>query len=375
MIDPQLTIDLLASSFELHRGKIDDVAWLKKFAAAANAESAVCVRWSCGVPGKTLFSVSGNYNKLPAGFANWADHITNLVKPSTCMLLTELLSKLKRPDLQEACPINDPQLIIGIIDWTPSYTFMIIHRDISEGSWQADEIEHFKALCELAHRSILLHKEFSRAKNLALAATDILNSAPRGIIALSPDGKVQFSNSMASQALAENDGMTIKDQNLWLEDKECRSILTDFIATIKVLDLGQMTYENKASYRDCPLPRPSGSSPYQLMMSAVPLSSWSLAVSPSDRMILVYINDPQKKLQPTEEQLKNLYGLTTAQARVAVGLYAADNIVTLSEDINISINTARSHLRAIYAKTGAKNQTELIKLLTTILKTNEGLRH
>jgi hypothetical protein len=252
---------------------------------------------------------------------------------------------------------------------------MIIHRDISKGSWKADEVEHFKALCELAHRSILLHKEFARAKNLALAATDILNSAPRGIIALSPDGKVQFSNSMASQALAENDGMTIKDQKLWIEDKECRSVLTDFIATIKVLDLGQMTYENKASYRDCSLPRPSGSIPYQLMMSAVPLSSWSLDVSPSDRMILVYINDPQKKLQPTEEQLKNLYGLTTAQARVAVGLYAADNIVAVSEDINISINTARSHLRAIYAKTGAKNQTELIKLLTTILKPNEGLRH
>jgi DNA-binding CsgD family transcriptional regulator len=375
MSNPQHTIDLLADTFELMRGKIDIESWLNKFAAAANAESALCIRWGCGMPEKTIHSVSGDYNQLPAGFSNWADHVVNVAKPDSCMLLTELLSKLNRPDFNEACPLNDPQLIVGIVDWGPSYIFMMIHRDVSKGSWQADEIEHFKTLCELSRRAILVHKEFSRSQNLATATADILNSAPRGIVAISVDGRVQFANSMATRLLAENDGLTIKNQALFIEDRECRSILTDFIATAKILMPQQMTYENKASYRDCSIPRPSGSIPYQIMMTAVPLSSWSVEVSPSDRMILIYINDPQNRLQPTEDQLKSLYNLTNAQARVAVRLYAVDNLVAVSEFLGISINTARSHLRTIYAKTGAKNQAELIKLLTATLKPNEGFRH
>jgi DNA-binding CsgD family transcriptional regulator len=369
MTNPQHTIDLLASSFELMRGNIDDENWLEKFSAAANAQSALCVRWSCGQPNTTLSSVAGGYKNFPAGFSNWADHITNLAKPERCMLLTELLHKLNRPELDEANPVNDPQLLIAIVDWTPSYTFMIVHRDVSKGSWQASEIEHFKTLCELSRRSILVHKELTRAQNLATAATDILNSAPRGIIAMTTDGKVEFANAMAKRALTANDGLTLRDEILFLEDRKAQAILADFIATAKTLNPEQMVYEDKNSYQDTTVQRPSGLTSYQIMMSTVPLTSWSVEVSSSDRMILVYINDPHKRLQPTEQQLKGLYSLTSAQAKIAISLYAADNIVAVSKHLGISINTARSHLRTIYAKTGAKNQAGLIKILTSTIKT------
>ena len=37
--------------------------------------------------------------------------------------------------------------------------------------------------------------------------------------------------------------------------------------------------------------------------------------------------------------------------------------------LNISVNTARSHMRGIYAKAGVKTQAELITLLASGLKT------
>jgi DNA-binding CsgD family transcriptional regulator len=368
MTDPQHTIDLLTAAFELHRGKIDDVAWLSKFAIAANAQSALCLRWSCGKPETLISSASGSYNKVPVGFSNWADHIATLAKPDACASLDELVNRLKRADLTVANPIKDPQLLIALVDWSPSYTFMMAHRDASEGCWTTDEIEHFKSLCELTHKSILLHKELSRAQNLALATTDILNSAPRGIIALSPDGIVQFSNSMAKQVIATNDGIDIKNSALSFTDKESQAVLNEFLASTQKLKPEQLTYGNKDSLRDCAVQRPSGRKPYLLMFSAVALSSWTIDVSPSDRMILVYINDPQKRLQPTEDQLISYYKLTGAQAKVAVQIYAVENIVTVAEVLGISINTARSHLRSIYAKTGANNQSELAKLLTDTIR-------
>ena len=368
MTDPQHTIDLLAASFELHCGKIDDIAWLNKLAVAANAQSALCVRWTCGLPETIIESVSGNYNKLPAGFSNWADHIATLAKPDAPILLAELISKLGQQNLSEANPIKDPQLLIGLVDWCPSYTFMMVHRDASEGLWTANEIEHFKSLCELTRQSVLLHKELARAKNLASATTDILNSAPRGIIALSTDGLVQFANAMAQQILTANDGISQKNGALSFTDKEGQSTLNDFLATTIKLQPEQLTYGNKDSLQDCAVQRPSGYKPYLIMLSAVPLSTWTIDVSPSDRMLLVYINDPQKRMQPTEDQLINYYKLTNAQAKVAVRIYAVENIVTVAEGLGISINTARSHLRSIYAKTGANNLPELVKLLTDTIK-------
>jgi hypothetical protein len=369
MTHSQHTIDLLAASFELHRGKIDETAWLNKFAVAANAQSALCTRWSCGAPETTIISVSGKYNKLPAGFSNWADHIATLAKPDACASLDELVSRLKRADLTEANPIKDPQLLITLVDWSPAYTFMMAHRDASEGCWTTDEIEHFKLLCELTRQSILLHKELSNAQNLAAATTDILNSSPRGIVALSTDGKVRFANSMATQALSSKDGISIKNECLALTDRESQSVLDEFLTATKALKPAQMAYGNKAALRNCAAQRPSGSKPYLLMFSAVALSSWTVDVSPSDRMILVYINDPQKRLQPSEDQLKSYYKLTSCQAKLAVRLYAVENVVTVAETLGISINTARSHLRSIYAKTGANNQGELIKILTDTIKT------
>jgi DNA-binding CsgD family transcriptional regulator len=173
---------------------------------------------------------------------------------------------------------------------------------------------------------------------------------------------------MAKHAIAANDGIGIKNSALSFTDKESQAVLNEFLASTQKLKPEQLTYGNKDSLRDCAVQRPYGRKPYLLMFSAVALSSWTIDVSPSDRMILVYINDPQKRLQPTEDQLISYYKLTGAQAKVAVQIYAVENIVTVSEVLGISINTARSHLRSIYAKTGANNQSELAKLLTDTIK-------
>ena len=86
-------------------------------------------------------------------------------------------------------------------------------------------------------------------------------------------------------------------------------------------------------------------------------------------MVLIYLYDPSQKILPTPRQLQDYYGLTNAQAKVAVHLCSKDNIVGAAEHLGISVNTARSHLRTIYAKTGAKSQSELVGLLTSTIKT------
>jgi DNA-binding CsgD family transcriptional regulator len=369
MPDSQSTLDLIAASLDLIAGTIDDETWLKKLAGAINADSALSIRWTSGLPETRITSSFGNYNNIPTGWYNWADHMIKLAKPEQCMFMEEIEAAIGRPELSEANPLNDEQLLYLLADWTPAYIFIFVHRDESAGKWSKKEKERFLTLCNYVRRAILVHKKLAQAENMANATVDILNSSPRGVLALSTDGKIQFANTLAQRVLMAKDGISSSEEKLLLKDPESHAVLDDFIATAKLLNLGQLADRSLNGSRSLAIKRNSGLASYQLMLNAVPLSSWKIETSPSDRMIIVYLHDPDFNIQPTEEDLINYFDLTKAQAKVAARLYSNDNLVGVAAQLKISVNTARSHLRAIYTKTGAKNQMELTSLLTRTLKT------
>jgi DNA-binding CsgD family transcriptional regulator len=55
--------------------------------------------------------------------------------------------------------------------------------------------------------------------------------------------------------------------------------------------------------------------------------------------------------------------LTPAETRIAIALFNGQTVETYAKETGISINTARWHVKQIYAKTGVKRQTELIRVL------------
>jgi DNA-binding CsgD family transcriptional regulator len=55
--------------------------------------------------------------------------------------------------------------------------------------------------------------------------------------------------------------------------------------------------------------------------------------------------------------------LTPAETRLAVALFKGQSVEAYAKEAAISINTARWHVKQIYAKTGVKRQTELIQML------------
>ena len=55
--------------------------------------------------------------------------------------------------------------------------------------------------------------------------------------------------------------------------------------------------------------------------------------------------------------------LTPAETRIAIALFTGQSVEAYAKAAAISINTARWHVKQIYAKTGVKRQTELIHML------------
>lgn len=73
--------------------------------------------------------------------------------------------------------------------------------------------------------------------------------------------------------------------------------------------------------------------------------------------------DPERKLFPSEQILLEIYGLTRAEARIAALLTAGSRIEEITGKLQISENTVKCHLKAIFAKTGTHRQSEVVSLL------------
>jgi DNA-binding CsgD family transcriptional regulator len=60
------------------------------------------------------------------------------------------------------------------------------------------------------------------------------------------------------------------------------------------------------------------------------------------------------------------YGLTQAEAKVALAASSGLSIPETANRLGLSPNTIKTHLRRIFAKTGTSRQTELARLMASI---------
>ena len=69
---------------------------------------------------------------------------------------------------------------------------------------------------------------------------------------------------------------------------------------------------------------------------------------------------------PSEARLRELFGLTAAEARFAQLIASGDTVEEVAETMGIKLTTARSKLAVIFSKTETRRQTKLVALLSRI---------
>jgi DNA-binding CsgD family transcriptional regulator len=60
------------------------------------------------------------------------------------------------------------------------------------------------------------------------------------------------------------------------------------------------------------------------------------------------------------------YGLTQAEARVALASSSGETIAETAELLALSPNTIKTHLRRVFAKTATGRQAELVRLMASM---------
>jgi DNA-binding CsgD family transcriptional regulator len=79
------------------------------------------------------------------------------------------------------------------------------------------------------------------------------------------------------------------------------------------------------------------------------------------------IIDPEQDVEPPKTLMRRLFGLTNAEAEVALRVVRGDGLKPISEELTLSTTTIKTHLHHIFDKTDTHRQAELVRLLLAIV--------
>lgn len=214
-------------------------------------------------------------------------------------------------------------------------------------------------LCRAFEASLLLGACADGARQLSV----ILEMMPNAALLLDGRGRITQANKAAERLLRQSDGIAFDAKGspqLAAALLGERQVLTRALKDALDVANGLGTSLSEPVQ----VSRPSGAAP--LLVLAVPLPRPSFAfwelVAPA--RALVVIVDPSARSRATAPSLQAAYGLTAAEARVALLLASGITGTQLPTALGVTAATIKTHLKRCFEKTGTHSQAELSRLFT-----------
>jgi DNA-binding CsgD family transcriptional regulator len=85
-----------------------------------------------------------------------------------------------------------------------------------------------------------------------------------------------------------------------------------------------------------------------------------------DLYALVFVTDTRQPAKSRAAAMRQLYGLTPSEARVADRLLDGLEVREIADRLGITFETCRFHLKRIFSKTSTRRQAELIRLMLSL---------
>jgi DNA-binding CsgD family transcriptional regulator len=173
-----------------------------------------------------------------------------------------------------------------------------------------------------------------------------------GLVLIDQRGRIQLANLAAQEFLRQERGLIVDKRRLL-----CRN-----------------STKNRALQRAVAAALGEADNPEEVVLvdgaaAQAPLTVWVCGVPRARREAegvggMIFISDPDAvAAQSTAGMLRAAFGLTPAEAGIAAALADGFTLRTIARQRRISFETARTHLKRIFDKTGVRNQAGLVRLI------------
>lgn len=184
----------------------------------------------------------------------------------------------------------------------------------------------------------------------------LVNQQQCALVGLRPDGTVLFMNATAAAIVRARDGLTVANGFLRAAGAANNRTLQEIIGRVLQSPPDALPHSGGA----LAVARPSGRTPFALRV--MPSTTGEALRTGELPAALVLIADADRRGAPSEATLQSL-GFSPSEARIAQRLVQGRTLAEAARDLGIAHNTARAHLRNIFAKTRVRSQVDLVRML------------
>lgn len=213
------------------------------------------------------------------------------------------------------------------------------------------ELAFARSLMPHLQRTALVARRLRGADLAARSAHAALGSLAQPVLLLDETGRLAHANPAAEALLREADGLAARDRRLRAASPAAERQLQALVAAATVRPGTAGTLR---------LPRPSGALPLALV--AMPLRTEEI-VSGTGLSAVLCVSDPVARGCASAPLLTELFGLTSAEAALAAELLAGRDLRDIAHGTGRTVNTLRTHLAHLMAKTETRRQSDLVRVL------------
>jgi DNA-binding CsgD family transcriptional regulator len=196
-------------------------------------------------------------------------------------------------------------------------------------------------------------------EDLLLASFEALDLLDIGLVVCNASGHVLIANQTAGHILRNRDGLEIDRDGMLQSTHTSSSALSELVE--RVARDGQ---NGEAFSPDAALSVSRGPHKRALTLQVHPAKADMSSVPPSQQAAaLVMIVDSARPVQAAASELRQLYGLTSTEARLANLLMEGRDLDECCDQLGIQRSTVRMHRRNLFSKIGVRRQSELVSLL------------
>ncbi|MBN9695016.1 MAG: hypothetical protein J0L85_04400 [Zoogloea sp.] len=240
-----------------------------------------------------------------------------------------------------------------------------IYRGPSDPDFAEADLDRVRRLVVHLARALSLTFHLRDLSFRVAASTAALERLAVGVVLLDMEGCIQFSNHAARRLFCRASHVVLngvpgeRGSVLTLQPVFARQA-REFQAVIQNVlrpgaeDLRSMQLTNDTGAAVC-------------VVHAAPLCGASelLGLGPR-RGGVVFLYDLEEAASIPAERLIRLYGLTPAEAGLALEVVRGGSSESMAGRLGISVNTVNTHLRRIFDKTATHRQADLLKLLLAL---------
>lgn len=232
-----------------------------------------------------------------------------------------------------------------------------ICRTLGTAPFDENDRAYCRALLPHLRRAVYTHSRLDAIDSERKLWVDAVDGMRVGTVILDEAGAIIKTNHAADELLARREGLRLVNGAIVCEVPAETRELQRCIREALAAPFGTRHHQAEA----LAIGRGAGRSKLGVLVRPIPLGE--LSEGRHRPAVAIFIRDSEQGSQPSQATIMQLFDLTPAEATLALRLANGETLDEASEQLGIRRNTARAHLRSIFAKVGVTRQTMLVRVI------------